>query len=100
VPDPVDPVAGPPGPGDQRVRAVPAAPPDARPGRRAEMTRRAVAAALEVARTHGLRVVEPVVLADQFSVQVHLTPAPVAGVSTWTAVVRPDPCPGSPGRWP
>jgi Phosphotransferase enzyme family len=87
VPDP----AALPGPGDARVRAVPAAPPDARPGRRAEMTRRAVAAALAVARAHGLRVVEPVVLADQFSVQVHLTPAPVvAGVSTWTAVVRPD----------
>jgi len=55
------------------------------------MRRRAVAAAVAVARAHGLRVDEPVVLADQFSVQVHLTPTPVvAGVSTWTAAIRPD----------
>jgi len=55
------------------------------------MARRAVAAAVDVARAHGLRVDEPVVLADQFSVQVHLKPAPVvAGVSTWTAAIRPD----------
>jgi hypothetical protein len=59
--------------------------------RRADMTRRAVAAAVAVARAHGLRTDEPVVLADQFSVQVHLAPAPVvAGVSTWTATIRPD----------
>ena len=64
---------------------------DERPGRRADMTRRAVAAAMRVARDHGLRPDEPVVLADQFSVQVHLAPAPVvAGVSTWTATIRPD----------
>jgi hypothetical protein len=55
------------------------------------MRHRAVAAAVAVARAHGLRVDEPVVLADQFSVQVHLAPAPVvAGVSTWTAAIRPD----------
>jgi hypothetical protein len=55
------------------------------------MTRRAVAAAVAVARAHGLRPDEPVVLADQFSVQVHLAPAPVvAGVSTWTATIRPE----------
>ena len=65
--------------------------PDPRPQRRADVARRAVAAAVAVAREHGLRVDEPVVLADQFSVQVHLTPAPVvAGVSTWTATIRPD----------
>lgn len=64
---------------------------DDRPRRRADMTRRAVAAAVAVARGHGVRVDEPVVLADQFSVQVHLVPAPVvAGVSTWTAAIRPD----------
>ena len=57
----------------------------------ADLTRRAVAAAVAVAREHGLRVDEPVVLNDQFSVQVHLAPAPVvAGISTWTAAIRPD----------
>jgi phosphotransferase family enzyme len=70
---------------------APAAPIDPRAGRRADMTRRAVAAAVAVARDHGLRVDEPVVLADLFSVQVHLAPTPVvAGVSTWTASIRPD----------
>jgi hypothetical protein len=64
---------------------------DERPRRRADRTRRAVAAAVAVAREHGLRVDEPVVLNDQFSVQVHLAPAPVvAGISTWTADLRPD----------
>jgi len=68
----------------------PAAPTDLRPARRADLTRRAVAAAVGVAREHGLRVDEPVVLNDQFSVQVHLAPAPVvAGISTWTATIRP-----------
>ena len=68
-----------------------AAPVDERPGRRADLTRRAVAAAVAVGRAHGLRVDEPEVLADQFSVQVRLAPAPVvAGVSTWTATIRPD----------
>ena len=68
-----------------------AAPTDPRPTRRAAMTERAVAAAVDVAREHGLRVDEPVVLHDSFSLQVHLAPAPVvAGISTWTALVRPD----------
>ena len=67
------------------------APLDPRPARRAALTRRAVAAAVAVARAHGLRVDDPVILNDQFSVQVHLAPAPVvAGVSTWTATIRPD----------
>ena len=67
------------------------APIDPRPERRADLTRRAVAAAVAVAREHGLRVDDPVVLNDRFSVQVHLAPAPVvAGISTWTATIRPD----------
>jgi hypothetical protein len=38
-----------------------------------------------------VRVDEPEVLADQFSVQVRLAPAPVvAGVSTRTATIRPE----------
>lgn len=41
------------------------------------------------ARDHGLRVDDPAVLADTFSVQVHLRPAPVVAGSTWTATVRP-----------
>ena len=66
------------------------APIDPRPARRADLTRRAVAAAVAVAREHGLRVDDPVVLNDRFSVQVHLAPAPVvAGISTWTATIRP-----------
>jgi Phosphotransferase enzyme family len=87
VPDPVDVEAHPVQPGPEHlVREA-----DERPRRRADRTRRAVAAAVAVAREHGLRVEEPVVLNDRFSVQVHLAPAPVvAGVSTWTAVVRPD----------
>ncbi|MDT7581479.1 MAG: hypothetical protein QOK35_2743 [Pseudonocardiales bacterium] len=77
MPDPVGPPAH-------------AAQADPRVRRRAEIARRAVAAAVAVAREHGLRVDEPVVLADQFSIQVHLAPAPVvAGVSTWTATGRP-----------
>lgn len=44
---------------------------------------------MAVAREHGLRVDEPVVLNDRFSVQVHLAPVPVvAGIST--AELRPD----------
>jgi hypothetical protein len=66
-------------------------PTDDRARRRADVTRRAVTAAVTVAREHGLRVDEPVVLNDRFSVQVHLAPAPVvAGISTWTATIRPD----------
>lgn len=50
---------------------------------REERSRRAVAAAVAVARRHGLRVAEPTVLADLFSLMVHLRPAPVvARVST------------------
>jgi Phosphotransferase enzyme family len=78
------------GPEDMPDLVVPATT-DERPRRRADRTRRAVAAAVAVAREHGLRVDEPVVLNDRFSVQVHLAPAPVvAGISTWTAELRPD----------
>lgn len=67
-----------------------ATPADERPARRADRTRRAVEAATAVAHEHGLRVEEPVLLNDRFSVQVHLAPAPVvAGISTWTASIRP-----------
>lgn len=45
--------------------------------RRELRSRRAVSAAVAVARDHGLRVEEPVVLADLFSLMVHLRPAPV-----------------------
>jgi Ser/Thr protein kinase RdoA (MazF antagonist) len=56
---------------------------------RDERSRAAVAAALDVARAHGLRVGEPAVLNDLFSVMVHLGPAPVvARVPTWTARLR------------
>jgi hypothetical protein len=67
----------------------------ARPvGNRAEreqMARDAVAAAVDVARAHGIRVDEPVVLHDLFSVRVHLRPAPVvARIPTWVARLRAD----------
>jgi hypothetical protein len=42
-------------------------------------SRRAVSAAVAVARHNGLRVAEPAVLADLFSLMVHLRPAPVGG---------------------
>ena len=59
-----------------------------------------MAAAVAVAREHGLRVDEPVVLNDRFSVQVHLAPAPVvAGISTWTADSAPTSRTGWRGRW-
>ncbi len=51
--------------------------------RREERSRRAVAAAVSLAREHGLRVEDPVVLGDLFSLMVHLKPAPiVARVAT------------------
>lgn len=57
--------------------------------RRADLTRRAVAAAVAAARTHGLDVQDPVVLNDLFSVTVHLRPAPVvARVPTWITRLR------------
>lgn len=56
---------------------------------RAAFTARAVAAATAVAASHGLRVTDPVVLADRYAVRAHLRPAPlVARVSTFTARLR------------
>ena len=48
-----------------------------RPRRREERSRRAVGAVVSLARENGLRVEEPVVLNDLFSLMVHLKPAPV-----------------------
>jgi hypothetical protein len=57
-----------------------------RQGYRDERSRRAVAAAVNLARAYGLRVTGATVLADLFSVMVHLQPSPVvARVSTWTS---------------
>jgi Phosphotransferase enzyme family len=56
---------------------------------REQRSRDAVSAAVAVAREHGLRVAEPAVLADLFSVMVHLRPAPVvARISTWTSLLH------------
>jgi hypothetical protein len=56
---------------------------------REERSRRVVAAVVAVAREHGLRVEEPTVLADLFSVMIHLRPAPVvARVPTWISRLR------------
>jgi hypothetical protein len=53
--------------------------------RRDACTQRAVSAAVTVARDHGLRVDEPIILNDMVSVVVHLRPAPVvARVPTWS----------------
>jgi hypothetical protein len=56
---------------------------------RQERSRQAVAAAVAVARRHGLGVERPAVLNDLFSVMVHLRPAPVvARVPTWVSRLR------------
>jgi hypothetical protein len=53
---------------------------------RQDRSRQAVEAAVAVARAHGLRVEQPTVLHDLFSVMVHLRPAPVvARVPTWVS---------------
>ncbi|MBN2526368.1 MAG: aminoglycoside phosphotransferase family protein [Deltaproteobacteria bacterium] len=50
----------------------------------------AIAAAVSVAESYGVKVVEPIVLADRYAIRVHLSPAPlVARVSTFTALLRP-----------
>jgi thiamine kinase-like enzyme len=54
------------------------------------LTKRAVEAATEVAKAHGISVEMPRVLANAYAVRVHLEPAPiVARVSTLTALLRP-----------
>lgn len=56
---------------------------------RTARTARAVAAAVSVAAAHGIKVDAPLVLANAYSVRVHLHPAPiVARVSTITALLR------------
>jgi hypothetical protein len=50
-----------------------------------------VAAAAAEARSHGLRVDDPLVLHDLFSLRVHLRPAPVvARVPTWATRLVPS----------
>src|SRR5204862_7015324 len=57
-----------------------------------DLSKRAVEAALGVARGQGLGVREPTVLGDSTNVLVHLAPAPVvARVATTTALIRPEP---------
>ena len=56
---------------------------------RSALTARAVAAAVSVASAHGIQVDNPRILADAYSVRVHLQPAPiVARVSTITSLLR------------
>jgi Phosphotransferase enzyme family len=56
---------------------------------RSALTARAVAAAVSVATAHGVSVNDPHVLADAYSVRIHLKPAPiVARVSTITSLLR------------
>ncbi len=56
---------------------------------RSALTNRAVAAAVSVATAHGVSVNNPHVLADAYSVRIHLKPAPiVARVSTITSLLR------------
>lgn len=56
---------------------------------RSALTARAVAASVSVASTHGIRAIDPHVLADAYSVRVHLKPAPiVARISTLIPLLR------------
>lgn len=56
---------------------------------RPALSARAVAAAVSVASNYGIRAIDPHVLADSYSVRVHLKPAPiVARISTLTPIVR------------
>lgn len=56
---------------------------------RIERSRRAIAAAVDLARAHGVNVTEPQVLNDLFSLMIHLRPAPVvARVATWVTKLR------------
>jgi thiamine kinase-like enzyme len=53
------------------------------------LTNRAVAAAKSIASNHGIQVEDPEILADAYSVRIHLKPAPiVARASTITSVLR------------
>ncbi len=56
-----------------------------------DLPARALAAAVAVARAHGVRSTDPTVLAARSNLIVHLRPAPVvARVATATAILRPD----------
>ena len=56
---------------------------------RPALTSGAVAASVSVASTYGIRASDPQVLADAYSVRVHLKPAPiVARISTLTSILR------------
>jgi hypothetical protein len=68
-----------------KIEVTPGQPPTAQQQRRDASARQAVAAAVAVAREHGVRVDEPVILNEMVSVVVHLKPAPiVARVPTWS----------------
>lgn len=65
--------------------------PDQATSRIAEMTRAGIAAAVRVAREHGLPADDPQLLSSRGNVLVHLAPAPVvARVATLTAWTRDD----------
>jgi hypothetical protein len=69
-----------------KADVTPSQPPTAQQRRRNACAEHAVAAAIAVAREHGLRVDEPAILNDMVSVVVHLRPAPVvARVPTWSS---------------
>lgn len=56
-----------------------------------DLAPRALAAAVAVARAHGIRSTDPAVLSARSNLIVHLRPAPVvARVATATAILRPD----------
>ncbi|MFL6259037.1 MAG: phosphotransferase family protein [Thermoanaerobaculia bacterium] len=57
----------------------------------ADLPTRALAAAVAVARAHGVRSTDPAILAARSNLIVHLRPAPVvARVASATAILRPD----------
>lgn len=57
--------------------------------KRSALTARAVAASISVTSAHGIRVDDPLVLGNAYSVRIHLRPAPVvARVSTIAPVLR------------
>ncbi|MBW4572813.1 MAG: phosphotransferase [Tolypothrix carrinoi HA7290-LM1] len=62
--------------------------PDDKPNR-SILTKRAIDASVSVASSYGINIDDPYVLADAYSVRIHLRPAPiVARVSTITCVLR------------
>jgi Phosphotransferase enzyme family len=54
-----------------------------------DSTARAIAASVAIASNHGISIDDPKILADAYSVRVHLQPAPiVARISTFTSILR------------